>query len=192
MQNRAWQDKFYDAIRPYSTGGAYQNFIDPSLADWRSAYYRENLDRLERIKKQVDPGAAVRFPAGICGARHRERSEAISLRLRMNAGRRLLRFARNDRGALHHQHLHQADRLFAPVLRDRGAHAAPDRLGDRIRIAPARLRQRRRSRPRRRRRCRPSARRRRRSGMPISSISGSASSAPLSSIASATPSCRRS
>lgn len=65
VQNRAWQDRFYDAIRPYSTGGAYQNFIDPSLADWRNAYYRENLDRLERIKKQVDPGRLFDFPQAI-------------------------------------------------------------------------------------------------------------------------------
>ena len=64
-RNRAWQDRFYDAIRPFSTGGAYQNFIDPSLRDWRSAYYRENLDRLERIKKQVDPGRLFDFPQAI-------------------------------------------------------------------------------------------------------------------------------
>jgi FAD/FMN-containing dehydrogenase len=64
-QNRAWQDRFYDAIRPYSTGGAYQNFIDPSLTDWRNAYYRDNLDRLERIKKQVDPGRLFDFQQAI-------------------------------------------------------------------------------------------------------------------------------
>jgi FAD/FMN-containing dehydrogenase len=64
-RNRTWQDRFYDAIRPYSTGGAYQNFIDPSLADWRNAYYRENLERLERIKKQVDPGRLFDFPQAI-------------------------------------------------------------------------------------------------------------------------------
>jgi FAD/FMN-containing dehydrogenase len=64
-RNRAWQDRFYDELRPFSTGGAYQNFIDPSLADWRRAYYRGNLDRLERIKKQVDPGRLFDFPQAI-------------------------------------------------------------------------------------------------------------------------------
>ena len=64
-RNRTWQDKFYDALRPFSTGGAYQNFIDPSLTDWRNAYYRENLDRLERIKKRVDPDRLFDFPQAI-------------------------------------------------------------------------------------------------------------------------------
>jgi hypothetical protein len=64
-RNRLWQDRFYDAIRPDSTGGAYQNFIDPSLRDWRQAYYRENLERLERVKKQVDPERLFDFPQAI-------------------------------------------------------------------------------------------------------------------------------
>ena len=64
-RNRAWQDKFYDAIRPFSTGGAYQNFIDPSLTDWREAYYRDNLERLQDIKKQIDPGRLFNFPQAI-------------------------------------------------------------------------------------------------------------------------------
>jgi len=64
-RNRAWQDRFYDAIRPFSTGGAYQNFIDPSLRDWRNAYYRENLKRLEGIKQQIDPGRVFDFPQAI-------------------------------------------------------------------------------------------------------------------------------
>jgi FAD/FMN-containing dehydrogenase len=64
-RNRAWQDKFYDAIRLFSTGGAYQNFIDPSLADWRNAYYGENLGRLQDIKKKVDPERLFNFPQAI-------------------------------------------------------------------------------------------------------------------------------
>ena len=64
-RNRAWQDRFYEAIRSFSTGGAYQNFIDPSLTGWRHAYYRENLQRLEDIKKKVDPGRLFDFPQAI-------------------------------------------------------------------------------------------------------------------------------
>jgi FAD/FMN-containing dehydrogenase len=60
-RSRAWQDRFYEAMRPFSTGGAYQNFADPSLQDWRAAYYGDNLARLERIKKAVDPDRVFAF-----------------------------------------------------------------------------------------------------------------------------------
>jgi FAD/FMN-containing dehydrogenase len=62
---RDWQDRLYAAVRPFSTGGAYQNFADPSLTDWRRAYYGENLPRLQEIKKQVDPGRLFDFPQAI-------------------------------------------------------------------------------------------------------------------------------
>lgn len=52
---RHWQDAFYSEMRELCGAAAYQNFPDPSLADWRKAYYGANLDRLERIKAQVDP-----------------------------------------------------------------------------------------------------------------------------------------
>ena len=60
-----WLEGTYHALAPFGTRQAYQNFIDPSLADWRNAYYRENLERLERIKKQVDPGRLFDFPQAI-------------------------------------------------------------------------------------------------------------------------------
>ena len=53
--NLEWLSGFYEAIVPIAKGGAYQNFIDPSLADWKTAYYGCNLERLEAIKKRVDP-----------------------------------------------------------------------------------------------------------------------------------------
>ncbi|QZN98840.1 BBE domain-containing protein [Chenggangzhangella methanolivorans] len=34
---------------------AYQNFPDPSLTDWRRAYYGDNLARLEQVKAAYDP-----------------------------------------------------------------------------------------------------------------------------------------
>jgi hypothetical protein len=63
--SRVWQDAFYAALRPYSIGGAYQNFVDPSLVDWRHAYYGENLRRLEEIKKTIDPERLFNFPQAI-------------------------------------------------------------------------------------------------------------------------------
>ena len=64
-RNRAWQDRFYEAMLPFSTRGAYQNFVDPSLANWQQAYYGANLVRLRRIKAHVDPDRVFRFPQGI-------------------------------------------------------------------------------------------------------------------------------
>jgi FAD/FMN-containing dehydrogenase len=60
-RNRDWQDRFYEAMRRFSTGGAYQNFADPSLKDWRTAYYADNLSRLESIKQAADPDRLFNF-----------------------------------------------------------------------------------------------------------------------------------
>jgi FAD/FMN-containing dehydrogenase len=64
-RNRDWQDRFYEAMRRFSTGGAYQNFADPSLQDWRTAYYANNLNRLETIKQAVDPDRLFKFPQAL-------------------------------------------------------------------------------------------------------------------------------
>lgn len=63
--NLDWQSGFYNAIVPLAKGGAYQNFIDPSLRDWKSAYYGSNLARLETIKSRVDPTHTFTFPEAI-------------------------------------------------------------------------------------------------------------------------------
>jgi FAD/FMN-containing dehydrogenase len=64
-RNLAWQSDFYEAIVPFAKGGAYQNFIDPSLRDWKTAYYGTNLPRLEALKKRVDPTHVFSFPEAI-------------------------------------------------------------------------------------------------------------------------------
>ena len=47
--------KFYAAMRPYVSGGAYVNYCDADLTDWPTAYWGQNLTRLKRIKTAYDP-----------------------------------------------------------------------------------------------------------------------------------------
>lgn len=65
QHNLEWLGAFYEAIVPIAKGGAYQNFIDPSLTDWKTAYYGSNLAKLEAIKKRVDPAGVFTFREAI-------------------------------------------------------------------------------------------------------------------------------
>jgi FAD/FMN-containing dehydrogenase len=61
----AWVRAAYAAMKAYASGHAYQNYIDPDLADWRHAYYGKNLPRLVAIKHRYDPVRFFRFPQAI-------------------------------------------------------------------------------------------------------------------------------
>jgi FAD/FMN-containing dehydrogenase len=60
-----WLNGVWRALRPYASGQAYQNYIDPQLEGWQRAYYGTNLDRLRDVKRQVDPDFRFRFRQAI-------------------------------------------------------------------------------------------------------------------------------
>ncbi|MFE2461658.1 FAD-binding oxidoreductase [Streptomyces sp. NPDC059402] len=62
---QAWLDSAYDAMRPYASGAAYQNYTDPDLTDWRKAYYGDAAPRLARLKHQYDPDRVFTCPQAL-------------------------------------------------------------------------------------------------------------------------------
>jgi FAD/FMN-containing dehydrogenase len=64
-RQRAWQQSFWQSMRPYASGQAYQNYIDPTLANWQQAYYGANFTRLTQVKAAYDPHRVFSFPQAV-------------------------------------------------------------------------------------------------------------------------------
>jgi FAD/FMN-containing dehydrogenase len=64
-RQHGWQQSFWQSMRPFASGQAYQNYVDPALANWRQAYYGANLARLTQVKAKYDPNRVFSFPQAI-------------------------------------------------------------------------------------------------------------------------------
>jgi len=64
--NIAWVRRAWHDLKPYSTGGNYVNFQTEDEADERTVEsYRDNYERLERVKATYDPGNLFRVNRNI-------------------------------------------------------------------------------------------------------------------------------
>jgi FAD/FMN-containing dehydrogenase len=62
---RSWLTSYYKAVHPHASGQAYQNYIDPDLANWQKAYYGANYTKLTQVKSTYDPHQLFKFPQSI-------------------------------------------------------------------------------------------------------------------------------
>jgi hypothetical protein len=62
---KAWTVAYWNALHPYSAGGAYVNFMMDEGPDRIKATYRDNYDRLVKAKNTYDPGNLFRVNQNI-------------------------------------------------------------------------------------------------------------------------------
>ncbi|WLW57101.1 FAD-binding oxidoreductase [Streptomyces sp. YU58] len=62
---RRWSVDYFDALHPYSAGGAYVNMMMDEGQERVRASYRGNYDRLARIKADLDPDNVFRLNQNI-------------------------------------------------------------------------------------------------------------------------------
>ncbi|NUS10467.1 MAG: FAD-binding oxidoreductase [Streptomyces sp.] len=65
LSTTGWLDTTHDAMRRHASGAAYQNYTDPALKDWRTAYYGPNAARLTALKHTLDPDRLFDFPQAL-------------------------------------------------------------------------------------------------------------------------------
>jgi len=63
-----WCKDYFDALHPYSAGGAYVNFMMDEGQERVQSSFRDNYARLAAIKRQYDPANLFRVNQNICPA----------------------------------------------------------------------------------------------------------------------------
>jgi len=62
---QSWLTEAHQAMSPYASGAAYQNYTDPTLKNWRKAYYGDAATRLTKLKHQYDPNRVFTYPQAL-------------------------------------------------------------------------------------------------------------------------------
>ncbi|MHC5904797.1 FAD-binding oxidoreductase [Streptomyces sp. S6] len=62
---QSWLNTAHKAMQPHASGAAYQNYTDPTLTNWRKAYYGDAAPKLAKVKQQYDPTKFFSYPQGI-------------------------------------------------------------------------------------------------------------------------------
>ncbi|MGW2100828.1 FAD-binding oxidoreductase [Streptomyces olivaceoviridis] len=62
---QSWLTSAHQAMQPYASGAAYQNYSDPTLKDWKKAYYGDATARLTKVKQQYDPQRFFSYAQGL-------------------------------------------------------------------------------------------------------------------------------
>ncbi|MGW1049503.1 FAD-binding oxidoreductase [Streptomyces sp. NPDC002521] len=62
---QSWLTSAHQAMAPYASGAAYQNYTDATLSNWKKAYYGDAANRLDKVKKQYDPQRFFSYAQGL-------------------------------------------------------------------------------------------------------------------------------
>ncbi|WP_030342174.1 FAD-binding oxidoreductase [Streptomyces sp. NRRL S-1022] len=62
---QSWLTSAHAAMKPYASGAAYQNYTDPTLKDWKKAYFGDAAARLGKVKQQYDPQRFFSYAQGL-------------------------------------------------------------------------------------------------------------------------------
>ncbi|MFD7409053.1 FAD-binding oxidoreductase [Streptomyces sp. NPDC059866] len=62
---QSWLTSAHRSMRPYASGAAYQNYTDPTLTNWRKAYYGDAATRLTQLKRIYDPNRVFTYPQAL-------------------------------------------------------------------------------------------------------------------------------